>query len=254
MDGQSTFTAGTVGRMKRKDFNDPEALMYGIDMPSVDKQTLTSRVQITLNRYPALKEIFPEEFVTTLVARSRDVGNYLLLWLANPGNHIADQHWKEVAADLTLLAPERSLAHYTPKLRITDHHSVEAAKTDLELAAWLKRRGLAIKLEPRIEASERLGDFFVKSEPLTWWEIKSVQDTKTVLAADCAHREIAKRLKRTREPYIFNVHQRGIRPEQVPAALKEVARRVRLIDSENASSLPIAVDVPGLTRSRREIR
>ncbi len=234
-----------------------ESLMYGVDMIETDDSTLRSRVNLTLHRHPNLKEVYPPDRVEALIARRRDLSNYLLLLLANPGNHVAAKFWSEVAADLDLLEPEGAFSHYGTKFQVLDYPSLEVAKTELEVAAWMRRRGHVIELEPIIPGTERRGEFVARLSSTTWWEIKSVQDIEPVRVADRAYSEIVKRLRKIPEPYALSVEQGNIRPEDAHRATNYIRRKIRSFHNSGGGALPISFNACGMTvtletRSGRE--
>src|SRR3990172_4999971 len=96
-----------------------------------------------------------------------------------------------------------------PKFRQTGRIEVQSAKTELELAAWMQRKGHAVTLEPLTETGRRC-EFAAESVPPTSWEVKSVLDQQPVRERERVSVEVQKHLRYIDEPYVLDVDARGL--------------------------------------------
>jgi hypothetical protein len=194
------------------------------DVPNLEEAVAYAQAQETLSRYPRLREIYDDDFVRSLVARRRGQ-NYLLFMLVRPGNDFTDPFWAHVSDDLMVLASAGSFERFKTKLRARDRETLEAARSELALAARLRRLGYDVTLE----APTRNGrdcDVVASTTPETYWEIKAVLDLEAIVEDAEVAFDIQARLRRIPEPYILSILESKLARNEVAAAVRDVKRQI----------------------------
>lgn len=200
-------------------------------------------VQATLDRYPMLKRLFDPVFIDRLIRCSRNM-NFLLFLLVQPEDAVANKYWAEVVDDMLLLEPEDSFKHFKRKLRMRSRPDLEAGRSELALAARLKRQGLAVALEVPTRDG-RDCDIRVDTMPQTWWEVKAVADADFIVKDEEIARRVQQGLQRIDQPYVLSL---------VPSTVTigDVARAVKSIKSQlyahyrTDGAIPVTFDAHGL--------
>jgi hypothetical protein len=141
-----------------------------------------------------------------------------------PDDELNSQYWTEIADDLVTLETEGSIGAFRAELRKHDLPSMESARTELFFAAWLKRSGFLINLEPRV--GSRRCEFTAGTTPETWWEIKTPLDLPEVQQDAAVLTDIQRRLRTIDQPYVLGLVQDALTLERVPAAVKAIKREL----------------------------
>jgi hypothetical protein len=122
------------------------------------------------------------------------------------------------------------------KLRMRSCEDMEAGISELAMGAWFKRLGNPIHFEPPTR-NGRVCDFVAHSEPQTWWEIKSLQDSSDIAAEDASIDDLRSRLRRIEQAYIIGIEAERIERAAVPGAVNEMSFiLIRASDAATPSS------------------
>ncbi len=193
--------------------------------------------------FPALNRIYDVSFLAT-VSQEPGLDNHLLWLLAQPGGEYATDYWRSLLDDLDLLEPEGAWHGFSDKLHNLGKEDFEGARSEIALAAWMKRRGVTVALEP-LTRGERNCDFSAATNPRTWWEVKSIRDLDAFFNNEVVARQVHARLRRINEPYILSLLPSTLHKKDVARALKqlkaELAEHYRL-----QRQLPFEFDAFGL--------
>lgn len=214
------------------------------DLPSLDPDKALASIRRTLELYPILKEIYDDDCIMELVRERSNTKNSLLLRLVQPDEPAARAFWAPIAADLEILRDEGSVEVFRHKLRSRELHPSESAKSELNLAAWVKRRGVVVQLEPETNPPKNC-DFSARTDPQAWWEIKTLADTQGPRSDDRVAHEVMPRLRRFPEPYVLSVQFQALRLEKVHDAVKEIKRQLSALHQESEEP-PLHLEAHGL--------
>ena len=178
------------------------------ELATLDEATAYNMVRESLRRFPDLNRFYDDEFIRRLIPRRRNLDNFLLLLLVQPDEDYPNTFWTSTVADLSLVAAEGAWASFKPKFRRHEQFDLQSAKSELSLAAWVKGRGVALTLEPRVNG-KRACEFMANTSPNTWWELKSLRDIDVVEQKERVYLEVQNRLRRIPQPYILSVEERS---------------------------------------------
>src|SRR3990170_2297562 len=232
--------------MKRRPVPGPDQDINIYDLAIMDDAAVRYRVEKMLNRYPALIRIYDIQFVDELIPDRRNLDNHLLLLLADTEDDFAVRFWDEVSADLAALEDAGAFGVFGLKLHQTGRIEVQSAKTELELAAWMRRKGYPVTLEPLNPETGRRCEFAVESVPPTSWEVKSVLDQQTVREQERVRTEVAKHLRYIDEPYILDIDVEGLTLRDVQAAVRYVRQQIREFHGGGGQPFPARFESHGL--------
>lgn len=146
------------------------------------------------------------------------------LRLVQPDDELNCEYWTQLTGDLLTLESEGSFDAFRAKLREHDGPSMESARTELMFAAWLKRQGVTIALEPQV--GTRKCEFVASTTPKTWWEIKSPLDLTDLQRDAAVQDEVQRRLRRIDQPYVLTLDKCELPVDRVPAAVKAIKRQL----------------------------
>lgn len=190
--------------------------------------SLLSRMQATVLRHPALARMFDDAFLDKL-SRSAKPGNYLLFLLCQrPGDHVVSSIWNTVLGDLDVLSECGSWSRFARRFRNTGFAAIQSARTELDLAARMRRAGFEIELEPELENGSA-PEFSAATNPVTWWEVKQLLDEGQVRSTHRLLDELGRRIGSTKLPYFVDLDAERV-DENIDVAtfvreLKELMRR-----------------------------
>ncbi len=232
--------------MKRRPVPGPDEDINIYDLAIMDDVSVRARVEKTLAQHPSLRRLYSPQFLDSLVPDRQNLDNHLLLLLADTVDSFATGFWTDISNDLAVLEDVRAFEVFTPKLRQRDRIGIQSAKTELELAAWMRRKGHPIELEPLNPETGRRCEFAAESAPPTSWEVKSVLDQGTIREQEKIRTEVAKRLRYIDDPYLLNVDIQGLRLQDVHEAVSSVLERIRKFHRGGAQPIPISFESHGL--------
>jgi len=181
----------------------------------------------------------------------------LLLLLVRDSDPWASKILADIVRDLETLKAENAYSSFKPKLRMKERFDFGAGRTELAIAAWLRRRGYKITLEPN-STGTRVCEFLAATEPPTWWEIKAVRDTRFVEESDRIQEAISWRLRRIPEPYVLTYGigspwdsgylegKPAISIEDVPRAVKQIKAAIREHHAKGGT-IPASFEAFGLS-------
>ena len=181
-------------------------------------------VERTLSSRPELRRLYDEEFVRLLVRRWR-LDNFLLLQLARWNDRLTLAFWQAIIDDLDLLAGEGAWTSFHDKLRHHARFDLESALSELAMAAWMKRRGVDIIIEPPTR-NRRICEFSAETTPKTWWEIKAIHDLDFLVEDEAVATDVQSRLAKVDEPYVLTLKESTVTRDEVAAAVKDVKRQI----------------------------
>lgn len=181
-------------------------------------------VERTLSTKPELRRLYDEEFVRLLDRRWR-LDNFLLLQLARWDDPTTLAFWQAIIDDLDLLAGEGAWTSFHDKLRRHDRFDLESALSELAMAAWMKRRGVGIAIEPPAR-NGRVCEFSAETIPKTWWEIKAIRDLDFLVEDEAVAKDVQRRLRKVDEPYVLALKESTVIRDEVAAAVKDVKRQM----------------------------
>lgn len=224
------------------------------ELAALDDVTVDELVNETLRRFPELRYFYDDAFVRRLIPRRRNLDNFLLLVLVQPDDNYPKLFWTSTIADLTELADEGAWTSFKPKFRRHEHFDLQSAKSELSLAAWLKRRGFPIELEPLVNGNH-VCEFVAGTTPATWWEVKSLRDIDIVEKRDRVYLEVQHRLNRIREPYVISVNEgSSLALQDVAAAVRGVKKQIAAFyraggrPPKSLSSHGLCVEIESITK------
>jgi len=194
------------------------------DLPTLDPAGALIRARATLVAHPSLERIYDEPFIANLIRRRTAYDNLLLLRLVQPNDEMNMMYWNEVTADLLTLESEGSFEAFRAKLRRHEGPAMESARTELWFAAWLKRGGVDIVLEPHVGA--RQCEFMAQTAPRTWWEIKSPLDLLNLRGDAAVQTDVQRRLRVIDQPYVLGLEKFALTLMEVPKAVKAIKRQI----------------------------
>jgi len=194
------------------------------DIPAIGEKEVRERSQATLARFPALRHLYDDAFLSRL-ARKRQMDNYLLWLLIQNPDEYADSFWATVIDDLDLLGPEGSWEAFMAKFRHRERLELQSACSELGLTAWMKRRGPAVQIEPPTR-SGRTCDFSAETNPFTWWEIKTVQDADFLVTDELIAREVQLRLRHIDQPYVLIMEPSSVERNEVAVVVRNLRRQL----------------------------
>lgn len=221
------------------------------DLSIYDPERLSSDearalVDQMLTRHPQLRRVFSEQYLEALIRR-RNRQNYLLLLLVRVEDDDAHETWASILDDLLLLEPEGAFERFGPKLRAREYEAFQSGRTELLLAARMKRLGYSVSLEDATRRG-RLCEFHVGTSPETFWEIKSVQDVRGVRARDRVQEEVQARMRRLPVPYVATFEPSRIAYADVVPAIREIKRQMSAHHAAGGA-LPAVFESHGLVIS-----
>ena len=191
------------------------------DLPLLDERTAFALVQQTLGKHPQLLDIFPETFLHDLVPRRHTLDNFLLLLLVQPDDPYATAVFSTIVADLETLKAEAAYEHFRDKFHKHEQFDFMATVSELGLAAFVKRLGISVDLEPPTNQGIDC-DFRAGTQPVTYWEIKAVRDLDFVRADERVYLEVQRSLRRIPQPLVLHFQSEGLALNNVGKALSEV--------------------------------
>lgn len=213
----------------------------------MDDLSVRARVERTLDRRPALRRLYDAPFLDWLVPDRRNLDNHLLLLLADTEDDFANHFWAEVSADLVALEDAGAFEVFRPKLRQTGRIDVQSAKTELELAVWMRRKGHPVALEPLNPENGRRCEFAAESVPPTSWEVKSVLDQPQVREAERIRTEVAKHLRYIDEPYLLHVDIGNLTLHGVHQAVRSILQQIHTFHQAGGEPIPTTFESRGLS-------
>jgi hypothetical protein len=194
-------------------------------------------VRTTLRRFPQLQRFYDDAFLVKLCNRATEK-NYLL-WLLSQleGDQYPDRFWRAVTADLDLLASEGAWRRFSGPLRRTTYEDIQQARTELDLAARLRRTGARIEFDPGLE-NGRCSEFCASTIPQTWWEVKQVLDEEKVRHTRAVIDELQRQLRSIREPYAIHIEAEDVEADlNVHALAKEAKTFIRTFHKSGGSRI-----------------
>jgi len=215
------------------------------DLPSLSAEETRERIEATLARFPLLRELYGGSYIDELVRGRSDTRNSLLFRLVVPGEEASDAFWQVIVEDLSLLDEENATNLFRPKLRGRTLHELEGAKSELSLAAWAKRAGFAVTLEPVTNAPKKC-EMSLETAPKTWWELKTPDDVKGPREDDRVGHEVMRFFKRIPEPYVLSAKWQRIKIDEVNAAIKRIKRAIAEFHKAGGGELPTRFEDAGL--------
>jgi hypothetical protein len=212
------------------------------ELNKMDETQVRAMVKATISLYPILHEIYDAAFIEKLVRRRSILSNFLISALTQPGDEISVHFWTSTVNDLICLLDEGALERFRDDLRKEDRHDLQVARSELAIAAWMKRRGFSIILEPLTNGSRRC-EFRAGTVPPTWWEIKTPHDVTKAKGYDEAGKELVDNasVRRDKEisseihraldgipqPYVLDYDfGAAFARAHVASALKEIKRQI----------------------------
>ncbi len=232
--------------MKRRPVPGPDEHINIYDLAIMDDAAVRARADNVLDRYPVLRRIYSADFLERLVPDRRNLDNHLLWLLTDTAGDFATGFWAEVSDDLAMLAQVGAFEAFGPKLRRTGRIEVQSAKTELELAAWMQRKGHAVTLEPLVPDTGRRCEFAAESMPPTSWEVKSVLDQQPVRERERVSTEVQKHLRYIDEPYVLDVDARDLTIREVQEAVRSVRQQIREFHRSGGQQFPVTFESHGL--------
>lgn len=213
------------------------------DVPDLTESQAAARVHETLRAIPHLTHIYDDSFVDH-IARRRDINNYLLWLLAQTDGQYGREYLSSLVGDLDLLEDEGAYSSFADKLRKYSKFDFEGARSELDLTAWMKRRGVPVTIEPPTRGDQNC-DFLAETNIRTWWEVKSVRDLDFFLEDEVVAREVQALLQRIDEPYILSLLPSDVSRNDVRKAARSLKRQ--FADHHRASaSIPATFEAYGL--------
>ena len=210
--------------------------VYTIGVLSDDE--VHARVETILEQHPALRRVYDQPFLDGLIPDRFKMNNHLLCSLADTANPTAGQFWAEVELDLLILEDSGAFDKFNHKLRQRESGGLNATKTELELAAWMKRKGCGITLEPIDTKTGKKCEFSAASQPRTFWEVKSVFDQPDIRAQMIAQEEVKRGLRYFEAPYVLHIDfERSLAFADVHASTKSVLREIQVLHRAGRCSL-----------------
>lgn len=158
-------------------------------------------VHASLAAFPRLSEIFNNDDLANLIARRAGGSSRLLLRLVRSDHEM----WREVFEAFDLLGPLAAQS-FTEKVRRDRRGNEESWLTELRFAAWLKRGGVDVTIEPAV--NDGLAEFLAQTDPPTVWEIKSPLDAEAQRAEAEIMHELQGELRRLPVPVVLSVDLR----------------------------------------------
>jgi hypothetical protein len=157
----------------------------------------------------------------------------LLFWLAQPEDKMAVAFWDAVVYDLSLLESEGAIGAFRAKMRKDDDADFESWRTELWLAARLKRDSIGIVLEPPV--GKRAADFLTRTAPETYWEIKSPLDLDDLQEDAAVQLDIQRRFRRIDEPYVRDLVSFEVARADVAKAAKDIKRQIAALHAASGT-------------------
>jgi hypothetical protein len=195
------------------------------DLPTLDPNEALVLVRATIDAHPLLARLYDEAFIANLIRRRAAYDNTLLLRLVRPSAELHSAYWDEVTDDLAVLEAEGAFDAFRAKLRERDGPSLDSARTELFFAAWLKRNGVDVVLEPPV--GQRRCEFVTRTTPLTWWEIKTPLDLAELRLEAAVQMDVHRRLRTIEQPYVLSLRRCDLTLERIAAAVKAIKRDIR---------------------------
>lgn len=196
------------------------------ELADLDEASAYAAIEQTWRHFPQLRNFYDDDFIRRLVPRRRNLDNFLLLMLVQPGEEFPQKFWTSVIADLDSLADEGAWALFKPKFRHHEHFDLESAKSELSLAAWTKSLGFSVTLEPRVN-DRRVCEFSACTAPLTWWEVKSLRDIDIVEEDERIRLEVQHRLRYIPQPYTLSIESgTNLARQNVARAVREIKKQI----------------------------
>lgn len=225
----------------------PEDGINIYDLAFMGDAPVRARVEKTLALYPELRRIYAPEFLSRLIPDRRNMDNHLLLLLTDVEDPFPRQFWVEVQADLLILQDSLAFDVFKPKLSQTGRIAIQTAKTELELAAWIRRKGYRITLEPLNPHTGRRCEFTAESAPPTTWEVKSILDQRLHRQREKISAEVSKHLRYIDEPFVLHVDARGLTLRDAHTAAASARRWILRFHRSGGHTFPVSREFSGLT-------
>lgn len=194
------------------------------ELAELDDGAASYLVARTLGLHPALRQLYEEVFLRRLIRRRRE-NNFLLLLLVRPDDDYANAFWSALVADLETLQAEGAWATYRGRLRRHERFDFESARSEIALAAWMKRRSVPITLEPPTRDG-RVCEFMAMTLPPTWWEMKAIHDLDFIVADEVVAFEVQRRLRRLNEPYMLTLRESNLERKSIISAVRDIKRHI----------------------------
>jgi hypothetical protein len=208
--------------MHRSDAEDDGLTIF--DLPGLSEEDAWSRIAQTMERFPELARVYDEPFLRDVARRRASPKNHLVFWLVQSRSEVTGAFWQQVVNELRLLEPEDGFARFGPKMRRTERADFQGWRTELWFAAWLKRGGIALTLEPPV--GTRVAEFVTHTSPEVFWEIKSPLDIPEVRENEAALLEVQRTMRRIPEPYVLELVELNLTAADVAAAVKDIKRQI----------------------------
>lgn len=196
------------------------------ELADLDEATAYALIEKTWQRFPQLRQFYDDDFIRRLIPRRHNLDNFLLLMLVQPDEEFSRTFWEAIIVDLDLLVDEGAWGIFKPKFRHHEHFDLESARSELSLAAWTKRLGFSIALEPTVN-NRRVCEFAASTVPVTWWEVKSLRDLDFVEENERVQLEVQHRLRYIRQPYILTIENGStLSRHNVAAAVRDIKKQI----------------------------
>ena len=225
------------------------------DVAKLSAEEAWQRVRLTIARYPTLQRIYDEAKLADLIRRRQAVTNHLLFWLALPaedGRSVG--FWSSVIADLEVLEAQGSFKKFRDQMQHEEKERLTSWRTELWIAAWLKRNGISLTFEPAVVGKRP--ELVTDTRPKTWWEVKTPLELQEQRAEESAIREAQRRLREIPEPFVLHIVRAKLAAADVPRAIKEIRALIRVFAEANGEppalfeSGGLAIEVGARTKHR----
>jgi hypothetical protein len=213
------------------------------DLPALDPADALALVRETLAIHPVLTRFYDDDLIGELIRRRAAYDNTLLLQLVRPDDELNTEYWNEVVEDLLVLEADGGFDAFRAKFRERDSPSLDSVRTELFFAAWLKRNGIDLVLEPPV--GQRRCEFVAETTPQTWWEIKTPLDLEELRLDGAVQMDVQRRLRSIEQPYVLSLRRHDLPLLRVAGAVKAIKRDMRAHHLAGGT-LPHAFESDGL--------
>jgi hypothetical protein len=189
------------------------------EVSALSAERAADLVRQTLEQHPVLQQVYDDAFVQNLIRKRSNGDNNLLFRLVIPDDPIGQELWATIVDEIRELG-SNALDTFRNKMRRSGYEALESWRTELWFAAWIKRMGVTVQLEPAV--GDGKAEFRAGTEPETWWEIKTPLDVASVRGDNAVEEDIRKRLRFIPEPYALTLEAFDITLTDVAAAVKDL--------------------------------
>lgn len=189
------------------------------DVAALSSEHAAALVKRTLGQHPLLQQVYDDEFVQNLIRKRLNGDNSLLFRLVIPEDPLGHALWTTIVDEIDELGGD-ALEAFRDKMRRAGYEAIESWRTELWFAAWVKRMGVTVDLEPTV--GDGKAEFRAGTHPETWWEIKTPLDLASVRGDIAVEEDIRKRLRSIPERYSLTLEAYDIALIDVPAAVRDL--------------------------------